>query len=209
MGVSAHGPGLGRPPHAVSTRTAAVRADRVRTTRRTSTSPWKVGPTVTTVCHLTAADSRQPKSSRPRPATAYESGDEPYQRGVTASNTVALIRTADGSVRGGLAVLLWLDVFRPAGLAAAACPLPAVLSGVPALLAYGVGVAGVQVRSRPVGLAAQEPCFEAGEGQESVDPEQDYRCDDDVLPPHCESPLAGDVPAVLPEAVVTMRAWAG
>src|SRR5215475_7997772 len=193
MGVSAHGPGLGRPPHAVSTRTAAVRADRVRTTRRTSTSPWKVGPTVTTVCHL----------------TAYESGDEPYQRGVTASNTVALIRIADGSVRGGLAVLLWLDVFRPAGLAAAACPLPAVLSGVPALLAYGVGVAGVQVRSRPVGLAAQEPCFEAGEGQESVDPEQDYRCDDDVLPPHCESPLAGDVPAVLPEAVVTMRAWAG
>jgi len=107
-------------------------------------------------------------------------------------------------------VLLWLDVFRPAGLAVVvASPLPAVLSGVLPLLAYGVGVAGVQVRSCPVGPVAQEPCFETGEGQESVDPQQDYRCDDDVLPPQCESPLAEDVPAVLPEAVVAMHTWVG
>src|SRR6266516_3371382 len=52
MGMSAHGLGLDRSPHAVSTRPVAVRADRVRATRRTSTSPSRVGPTVTTACHL-------------------------------------------------------------------------------------------------------------------------------------------------------------
>src|SRR6266550_3668209 len=52
-GVWACGLGLDRWPHAVSTRPVAVRADRVRTTRRTRTSPWGIGPTVTTVCHLT------------------------------------------------------------------------------------------------------------------------------------------------------------
>src|SRR6185437_12581146 len=39
--------GLGLdPPHAVSTRLVAVRADRVWATRRTSTSPSRAGPTV-------------------------------------------------------------------------------------------------------------------------------------------------------------------
>jgi hypothetical protein len=87
-----------------------------------------------------------------------------------------------------------------------ACPLPAVFLGVPALLVQGVGIVGVQVRGSPGGPAAQDPCLEAGEGQESVDPEQDYRCDDDVLPPHCESPLVEDVLAVLPEVAVFMHA---
>ena len=119
-----------------------------------------------------------------------------------------LSRTASGSARGSLAVLVWLGVFGLARLATVvACPLPAVLSGVPALLAYGVGVAGVHVRGCPLGPAAQVPCLEAGEDQESVDGEQDYRCDDDVLPPHCESPLAEDLTAVLPEVAVLMHAW--
>src|SRR6185437_5238939 len=58
-GVEAWACGLGLDPplHAVSTRPVAVRADRVRTTRRTSSSPWGVGPSVTAVCHLTG---RQP-----------------------------------------------------------------------------------------------------------------------------------------------------
>ena len=105
-------------------------------------------------------------------------------------------------------VFLWLGVFGLARLATVvACPLPAVLSGVPALLAQRVGVAGVHVRGCPLGPTAQGPCLKAGEDQESVDPEQDYRCDDDVLPPHCESPLAEDVTVVLPEAAVFMHAW--
>ena len=51
-----------RPLHAVSPRLAAVRADKVRRTRRTSTSPSKVGSTAT-VCHLTGPP---PATSRPR-----------------------------------------------------------------------------------------------------------------------------------------------
>jgi len=89
------------------------------------------------------------------------------------------------------------------------CPLPAVLSDVLALPARGVGVAGVHVRGCPAGPAAQVPRLEPGEYQESVDPEEDYRRDDDVLPPHCASPLAEDLLAVLPGAAVLMHAWMG
>jgi hypothetical protein len=72
-------------------------------------------------------------------------------------------------------VLVRLGVFGLARTAAVvACPLPAMLFGVPALLAHGVGVLGIQVRGSPGGPAAQDPYLEASEGQESVDPEQDY-----------------------------------
>jgi hypothetical protein len=40
--VWAHGLGLDRPLHAVSTRPAAVRADKIRATRRTSTSYFSI-----------------------------------------------------------------------------------------------------------------------------------------------------------------------
>ena len=71
--------------------------------------------------------------------------------------------------------------FGLAGLGAlVVCPLPAVLSGVPVLLAYGVGVIGVHAFGCPVGPAAQVPCLEAGKHHESIDPEQEYRCDDYV-----------------------------
>jgi hypothetical protein len=112
------------------------------------------------------------------------------------------------ATRGGLAVLVWLSVFGLARMATVvACPLSVVLFGVPALLAQGIGVARVQVLGSPEGPAAQHPCLESGEGKESVDPEQDYRRDDDVLPPHCESPLAEDVTAVVPEVAVFIHAW--
>jgi len=52
----------------------------------------------------------------------------------------------------------------------------------------GVGIVGIHVFGCPGGPAAQVPCLEAGEGQESIDPEHEYRGDDDVLPPHRESP---------------------
>src|SRR5215472_3116382 len=45
-GVWTCGLGLDPPLHAVSTRPVAVRADKVRATRRTSTSPSRAGPTV-------------------------------------------------------------------------------------------------------------------------------------------------------------------
>jgi len=112
-------------------------------------------------------------------------------------------RTVGGSAKGGLAVFVRQGAFGLARMVTIiACPLPALFLGVPALLTQGVGVVGVQVRGSPGGPAAQDPCLELGEGQESIDPEQDYRCDDDVLPPHCESPLAEDVLAVLPEVAV-------
>src|SRR5215468_8337615 len=119
-----------------------------------------------------------------------------------------LSRIAGMTVGCGLAFLVRPGVLGLARIATVvACPFPAVLFGVPALLAQGIGVVGVQVRGSPAGPEAQDPCLEAGEGQESVNPEQDYRCDDDVLPPHCESPLAEDVTAVVPEVAVFMPAW--
>jgi len=80
----------------------------------------------------------------------------------------------------GVAVRLRLRVFRRTGGGVLVGRFPAMLVGVAALLALRVGVVGVHVLGRPGSPAAQDPRLKAGERQEGVDPEQEYRHHDDV-----------------------------
>ena len=77
----------------------------------------------------------------------------------------------------------------------------------PAAYGLDIDVPAMDWNSCPGGPAAQSPGLEAGKDQECVDPEDKYRSDDDVLPPHRESPLVVDTTPVLPEVAVFMPAW--